>query len=467
MPAALLASLLLLGGAVSFGGVPQQTIEVATPEVRQVEDQLDSGVRLLDSDHYDEAIRVFDAVLAQRPDDGLALANRAMAYALTNRVAEAVRDLDAAARLMPDAAFLHRVRAIIADRRSDDATELAEFSRSLELEPGNAFALRFRARIHEHMGNHAAALADADAYIAAHPRDSYGHVLKADLLIGQNERALAEAEADLLMRQFPEDTEPLVSAARIYSLLARRDRALLAMNKAISHDPRSFRYLALRARIRRWDDFAGRRADSEAALALDPGNNDIITDLGLLDFRERKWGDAIARFSAVLAREPRDFGLLAYRALGHLNAGDRALAERDFRTALAAASGAGDFSLICGVFAHEGAGLDWGMEACNRAVQLDGDESFYRANRGLLELRLGRLDAALADYNAAVAADERRADGYYGRALVRYRRGDRQGAEADRRQALAIDPAVAEPFDEYGFTDFAAASPAPPGSSAH
>jgi tetratricopeptide (TPR) repeat protein len=454
MRAAIFASLLLLGGAVPSGAAPGEKLAVPGSPAPDIMDQVALGVSLTDAGRYDDAIQAFDAALARIPSFGPALANRALAYAWTNRLDEATRDLDAAARTMPDDALVHRVRAVIAERRSDVPTQIAELSRSLELEPGDPLALRFRARVYQRVGNHAAALADAETYIAARPRDTFGYILKADLLIGQHERQRAEQEAALLLSLFPENDDALASAARIYDELADRDRAMAAINRVVDRNPDSFSYLVWRAGFRRWNDFSGRRADLEAALSSDPENNGIITDIALLDFKERKWSDAIGRFSTVLELEPRDFGILAYRALAHLNAGDRALAERDFRSASTAASGADDFSVICGVFAHEGGALDWGMETCNRAVQLNGNESRYRSNRGLVELRLGQLDAALADYNAAVEADGRRADGYYGRALVFHRRGAQQEAAADRRQALAIDPGIGETYQEYGFTDF-------------
>jgi tetratricopeptide (TPR) repeat protein len=453
MRAALLAIPLLFGVGVTAGAVLPADMTM-TQGATTVNDEVARAAIMVENGRNEEAMQIFNAILARTPDYGPALANRAIAYAWTNRLDEAARDLDAATRVMPDAAVVHRARAIIADRRSDAATAIAEFSRSLELEPGNRLALQFRAHMFQRAGNHAAALADAEAYIAAHPEDPDAYTLKADLLIGQRQPSLAAVEAGQLIRLFPENAYALAAAARIYDGLADRDRALAAVNQAIAREPDFFYYRLLRARFRRWDDFAGRRADLEAALARDPGNNEIITWLGLLDFKERKWGDVIARFSAILEREPRDFGLLAYRAMAHLNAGDRARAERDYRTALAAASGADDFSLVCGSFAREGFALDWAMEACDRAVTLNSNESAYHANRGLVELRLGRLDAALLDYNAAIEADRRRADGYYGRALLFHRRGDRQAAEADRAQALAIDPGIAEAYSEYGFPDF-------------
>jgi tetratricopeptide (TPR) repeat protein len=454
MRAALVICLLLQSAGTAAKAEARAMTEVTVQGRSDINDDVARGAGLIAIGHYEEAIAVFDDILARTPDFGPALANRALAYAWTNRLVEATHDLDAAARTMPDDAIIHRVRAFIAQRRSDDRTALAEFSRSLEQEPGNQLALRFRAYIHQRAGNHAAALADADTYIDSHPEDPDGYVLKADLLIDQREPSLAETEAGRLIRLFPEDAYSLAAAARIYHALANRDRALAAINEAITRSPDLFYYRLLRAGFRRWDDFAGRRADLAAALALDPGNGDVTTELGLLDFKERKWSDAITRFSTVIALEPRDFGLLAYRAMAYLNAGERVLAERDFRTALAAASGADDFSLICGEFARRGMALEWGMEACNRAVSLNANESPYRANRGLIALRLGRLSAALADYNAAVEADGRRADGYYGRALVFHRQGARQAAAADRARALSIDPGIAEAYQEYGFADF-------------
>lgn len=448
MRAALLAMLFLIGGVPSSANM---AIAQGAPTIN---DEIADAVAMVENGRYQEAIQIFDAILARVPDYAPALAGRALAYAWSNRLDEATRDLDAAVRVMPDAPVVYRARAIIADRRSDSRTALAEFSRSLELEPGNRLALRFRARLYQRAGNHEAALADADTYIAAHPQDPDAYTLKADLLIGQRQPSLAAAEAGRLIRLFPENAYALAAAARIYDGLAERARALVVIDQAITREPDFFYYRLLRAKFRRWDDFAGRRADFEAALLLDPGNGEVITELALIDFRQRKWADAIARFSTVLNLEPRDFGLLAYRAMAHLNAGDRAQAERDFRSASAVASGADDFSLICGALAREGLALDRAMEACDHALSLNGNESSYRANRGLVELRLGQLDAALADYNIAVEQDPRRANGYYGRALVHHRRGERQAAEADRARALAIDPAIWEVYQEHGFTDF-------------
>lgn len=455
MRAVVIAGLLLVSAEVSAQSAPGQgSGAIAAAAQPTIQEQMEHGEDQLALRRYDEAIQIFNGLLARIPDYGPALAQRARAYAWTNRLVEATRDIDAAARTMPDSALLHAVRGTIAQRRSDDATAIIEYSRTLAMDPGNQHALRSRAYLYREAGNHEAALADAEAYIAAHPEQLDGYVLKADLLIGQRRRALAAAEADRLIRMYPNDAYFLTAAARIYDALADRVHALAAMDRVVAREPDSFIARLARAEFRRWDDFAGRRADLDSALQLEPGHGDVLTYLGLLDFKERRWTDAVARFSSVLAREPRDFGLLAYRAMAHLNAGEQVLAERDFRTAVDASEGANDFNLICASLAHEGVALDRALEACNRAVGLNASESSYRANRGLVELRLDRLEAALADYDAAIAADASRASGYYGRALVHQRRGERQAAAADRAEALAIDPGVAERFQSYGLAGF-------------
>ena len=83
------------------------------------------GGAMADLGRYNEAISTYSLALKQDPNNGIVLANRALAYAWTNRIDEAARDLAAAEKRMADVAVLHRVRAIIANRKSDQDTELA------------------------------------------------------------------------------------------------------------------------------------------------------------------------------------------------------------------------------------------------------------------------------------------------------------------------------------------------------
>ena len=68
-------------------------------------------------------------------------------------------------------------------------------------------------------------------------------------------------------------------------------------------------------------------------------------------------------------------------------------------------------------------------------------------------LRLGQASAALADFDRAIAINDRSAYAFYERALTRWRLGDRDGALEDVARAEAIVPTVERYFRRYGLDD--------------
>ncbi|MFI6711022.1 tetratricopeptide repeat protein [Nonomuraea sp. NPDC050478] len=78
------------------------------------------------------------------------------------------------------------------------------------------------------------------------------------------------------------------------------------------------------------------------------------------------------------------------------------------------------------------------------AVAADPGYPDYYVDRGNLRYRLGRLDEAEADYESAMRAGPPFPEPYYNRSEVRYARGDLAGALADLDHAVELDP---------GFTD--------------
>jgi hypothetical protein len=63
--------------------------------------------------------------------------------------------------------------------------------------------------------------------------------------------------------------------------------------------------------------------------------------------------------------------------------------------------------------------------------------------------RLGRLDDALADYDAALSGAPQLAPTLYMRGIVRAKKGDPAGLD-DIRQALRMAPNLAKQYARYG-----------------
>lgn len=460
-----------IGARATATGVQETAdrAEIRVPPIVRVDDRseqpdelLKRGRALADERRYTEAIQSYDRALQQKPDFGEAFAYRALAYALTNAVEQALRDLNAAEALVRGLAITHKVRAVIANRRSDQDLELAELSKLLAIDPTDLFALTFRASIYQERRNYAAAMNDAEALVRLKPDDPSGYHLRAALLGTQRSWAKAAEQAKYLERTFATRPDALAAAAQIYSDGGYRERALDAVAKALELRPDASRLWSMRAVMRAPGDFAGRQSDLEMADRLSPGDLGVATSLGLLAFDRRDWKTAERQFTRVLQAEPRDFGLLTYRALTLVGLGDRAGARRDYDAALAVASGPGDLSMICRQLAREGMELAWALDTCGRAVAAKPERGAYLANRGLARLRAGELTGAVDDFSRAIAADPTDGDALYGRAVANVRLKRPGDARRDRTAALGISPNVEAEFAFRGLADLVEAHSSPP-----
>jgi tetratricopeptide (TPR) repeat protein len=83
-----------------------------------------------------------------------------------------------------------------------------------------------------------------------------------------------------------------------------------------------------------------------------------------------------------------------------------------------------------------------------RAVRLAPEHASTLAARGRVRARLGRLDEALADYDAAIGMVRHSPKLMFERAQLRWAKGDREGAIRDAQVASPSDPAAKRWLDE-------------------
>ena len=93
--------------------------------------------------------------------------------------------------------------------------------------------------------------------------------------------------------------------------------------------------------------------------------------------------------------------------------------------------------------------LEQALADCNESLRLKSDPYTFDS-RGLVHLKMGRYDAAIADYDAVLRQLPDFADSLYGRALAKRKRGDAAGSEADLAASKALRPDVAQEFAKYG-----------------
>jgi len=83
------------------------------------------------------------------------------------------------------------------------------------------------------------------------------------------------------------------------------------------------------------------------------------------------------------------------------------------------------------------------IEILSEAVALDPDRKLTYVSRGSAQLKLNRLNEALADFNRAIELDSNYARAFHLRGLVAEKSGDDSGALEDFNRAIEINP-------EYG-----------------
>ena len=95
-----------------------------------------------------------------------------------------------------------------------------------------------------------------------------------------------------------------------------------------------------------------------------------------------------------------------------------------------------------------GGDLQLGLKDCNEALRLRPGFADALDSRGLIYLKLGRNEDAIADYSAVLETNPRQVSSLFGRGIAK-KRSKADGA-ADLSLAKSLDPDIAKEFAKYG-----------------
>jgi len=410
---------------------------------------VDRGNFYLDQREYDKAIADFDKAHSIDPSSEWPLANRGLARVRKQDFVAAASDLDAAAKINPKNAVVFRARGMMAQQKGAWQDAIAAYTSALQLEPANSFALGHRAEAARAAGDNDAALRDAAAAIKQQPGWIELYLLRANILRSQGKQVEALTEATAVTTANPDNSYAYVVAANIYSAFHKDAEAMRAYDKAIALKPEAYIYLN-RSLRRPKADVVGRQADLDAALKLEPNFTDAIAEKATLQADSGDLPRAISTYSSALAKASDNPALLMGRGIAYARSGDMTHAEADFQRARGKASEPVIFNNMCWAKATAGVALESALSDCNAALAKAPDVPGYLDSRGLVLLRLGRLDDAIADYDRALAKSPNMPSSLFGRAVAWARKGDRAKSESDAAAAAKIDPDVRADFERYG-----------------
>jgi tetratricopeptide (TPR) repeat protein len=93
--------------------------------------------------------------------------------------------------------------------------------------------------------------------------------------------------------------------------------------------------------------------------------------------------------------------------------------------------------------------LQEALRDCDEALKRLPNSANALDSRALTLFQMGRLDEALASYNAALAAQPNKPHSLYGRGLVKLKKGDNAGGEADLAAAKAAEAEIELEFAHF------------------
>jgi tetratricopeptide (TPR) repeat protein len=233
-----------------------------------------------------------------------------------------------------------------------------------------------------------AAIADYTKAIELEPDNGAHYRARGMVRLASRQPVLAMADLDEALKRKPDDPEALMRRGELY--LATRD--------------------PVRA-----------KTDFDAAMKLSPTDSSLIAQAGNAYARAGLYEPAIHELDAWIAAHPKDEDL------------PRALTSR------------------CYARATWGKDLPTALADCDAAVRKDKTSEVMEV-RGLVLLRMGRLDEAIVQYTAAIKAQPRAAPALYGRGLAELKKGQKTEGDADVAAAAAIAPGLAAQFKRFGVT---------------
>jgi transglutaminase-like putative cysteine protease/tetratricopeptide (TPR) repeat protein len=320
------------------------------------------------------------------------------------------------AKLVIDQTMRSRDEELPADRIAASKRELNRFDRQLP-------ALRTNGGVRElwqYFGKDRAKLAKIDDMFA---------------------KAIAKAK--------PDDPWPLINRANFREGIFDYAGALADVEAAMAiEDSRDL--VVARAGLRReLGNLEGALADLVEAEALEPDGSTYSEQIVLLALLGRaEEGVALAEDFEALTKEPADSTLVMALALGWQGAADEGL---DLLDALAEARPA-DGSVLneqcwqAAIWAN----IDQArLEGCTKAVEKSANSPSALDSRALAHFRLGNLDAALADADAALLAEPYQHGSRLLRGIILTAKGDKAGKD-EVALALKMQPSLAASYKAWG-----------------
>lgn len=295
---------------------------------------------------------------------------------------------------------------------------IADMSEAITLDPDNGWAYANRGLARAWNGEPEKAQDDLDKAAAINPRNYVIYHARAKLLEDSGEIGPAIAALNRAID---------LKEGNLWAIQRRAD--LYLMRK----------------------DYPLALADIDTVLKLSPNNTGGLLQKARIERVTGKYDAALATLDSLEKQPSNTIDVSAQRAFVHVLMGKPSEAASLFAAVRGkAAKNATLLNELCWTEAQAAFELEKALADCDAALKLKPDASAYLDSAGLVLLRMGRYDDAVARYDRALAREPKQSASLYGRGIAKLRKGDAVAGNADVAAALKISASIASEFEEFG-----------------
>jgi tetratricopeptide (TPR) repeat protein len=382
------------------------------------------GLRLYQAGRFQEAIPLFDRVLARRERDLEIYMKRGACYLRTEQPEKALADFDRVNQYSQGFGRFFPPRGFLTPSETWLPTPTGQVT----------FA------------------------------ESYGNRGIALLMLGRNEEALQSFLAATQLWSLPEN-RPGVNRAntraqlrsgraaayqglgQAYYRLGQNEQAYYAYSEAVALNPADANGFAGRGdilRAVRMPDLA--LADYSQAIQLDPSHSRAICGRGTAFMDLGRDAEAQADFDRAIALDAKFAKAYRYRGALRSRRGENEAALADFDRVVALLPDEADaYKDRGGVLVRMGQ-FERAITELDHAIRIDSKNAAAFQNRGAAYNGLSQYQRAIEDLTLAIELDPRRAGAYSNRGLAHFAMGEYDQAIADLSQAVQLAPQEATPY---------------------
>ena len=398
----------------------------ASAETTQADTLVQEAVVLIQQRQFSPAIEKLSTAIKTDPNFAEAYFQRAGILADAGQDRLALTDYGKAIELNAKDVRYHNMRGLFLLTRRQYETAVLDFNAAVQIDPKYIQAYNNRGLVHLAKSDFKAAVADFNQAVEIDPTyvDGFNNRGFAFYQGGVDDKALLDFNKTLELS--PKYVNAFNNRAMLFMRVKKYREAVKDFTSAIELDEHNVKH------------YQNRRA-AYLELGLRPQAD--------ADADHVAWLMKLNDLNMAVSKEPNAPKSYIQRA-GHMAKGGHSeVALANFEQAIKIAPKS--------VEGYNGRAAYWleqgdaakAISDCNLAMQLQGRDGWNRQSisiRGDAFLKLGRLDEAIADFEAAERLDSAVAEAYYGRAKQRQKKGDSSGAQADLELARELDPSIGQ-----------------------